>query len=321
MAVHELFAKRRLTLLCRQGSEWTKENPMPFVIAFPHINPEIFSFDVFGAHLALRWYALAYIVGLLLAWRIIMQLMKRDDLWPNKAPMEPAKAEDLLTWLVLGVIIGGRLGFVLFYQPSYYFANPGDILKVWQGGMAFHGGFLGVVVAGALYAWRYKLPVLSLGDALAIATPTGLFLGRLANFIKPELWGRPTNVPWAMYFPDPVAEVCPDYWLLPCTRHPSQLYEAALEGIVLGVLLFWLAYRRGALKVPGRSIAVFFTGYGSARFFIEYFRQADAQFVSLDNPFGYVIHIGETGITQGQILSLPMIVVGLALLIWTKKRA
>ncbi len=293
---------------------------MPFVIPFPNINPEIFSFDVFGFELALRWYALAYIAGLLIGWRLIVKLMKRDDLWSAKAPMEPAKVEDLLTWIVLGVVLGGRLGFVFFYQWDYYSANPAQILKVWQGGMSFHGGFLGVIVAITLYARRYKLPVLSVGDAVALATPIGLFLGRLANFIKPELWGRPTDVPWAVLFPDPRALECPDYWEGVCTRHPSQLYEAILEGLVLGALLFWMVYKRGALKTPGLTIATFFTGYGAARFFVEYFRQADAQFVSLDNPFGYVIRMGETGITQGQLLSLPMVIVGVALLIWIKKR-
>ncbi len=293
---------------------------MPFVLQFPDIDPEIFAFDLFGLHLALRWYALAYIAGLVIGWRLIVRMMKRDDLWRDHPPMKPAQAEDLLTWLVLGVVLGGRLGFVLFYQPGYYLANPAEILKVWQGGMSFHGGFLGVVIAGALFCRRNRLPMLSVGDAIAAVAPIGLFFGRLANFIKPELWGRPATVPWAVDFPDPLAQVCPDYWLLPCTRHPSQLYEAALEGLVLGAVLLWMVYRRGALKTPGRIIALFLTGYGLARFIVEYYRQADEQFVSLGNPFGYVIRLGETGITQGQLLSLPMIGIGIALLLWTGRR-
>ena len=290
---------------------------MLLAIPFPNIDPEIFAIDISGFHLALRWYALAYIGGLLLGWRVVVRLMRRDALWASKAPMAAEKAEDLLTWLVLGVVLGGRLGFVFFYQSEYYLAHPAEILKVWQGGMSFHGGFLGVVVAAILFSKRYKLPILSIGDAIAVASPIGLFLGRIANFIRPELWGRPTTVPWAVEFP---GVPCPDYWLLPCTRHPSQLYEAGLEGLVLGLIILWLVTRAHALRFPGRITGVFFLGYGLVRLFVEYFRQADAQFVSLDNPFGYVISLGETGLTQGQILSLPMVIIGIAFIIWSRRR-
>lgn len=293
---------------------------MPLVIPFPNIDPEIFAIDIFGYTLALRWYALAYIAGILIGWRIIVSLMKRDQLWRDAAPMPAAKVEDLLTWLILGIVLGGRLGFVLFYQSGYYFEHPTEILKVWQGGMSFHGGFVGVIVAAAIYSARNKYPVWSVADAVAVATPVGLFLGRLANFIRPELWGRPASVPWAVEFPVPAALECPDYWLLPCTRHPSQLYEAGLEGIVLGIFLVWLITRRKALHFPGLVTGVFFLGYGLARTFVEAFRQADAQFVSLENPFGYVIHFGSTGLTQGQILSLPMVIIGVALIIWSRRR-
>ncbi len=289
---------------------------MIYAIPFPNIAPEIFSFEVFGFTLALRWYALAYITGLLIGWRLITRMMRHDRFWSRRAPMSPALAEDLLTWLVLGVVLGGRLGFVLFYQPEYYLAHPGEILKVWQGGMSFHGGFLGVVAAAILFSWRYKLPALSIGDSIAAVTPIGLFLGRIANFIKPELWGRPTSQAWGVEFP---GVTCPDTWLLPCTRHPSQLYEAGLEGIVLGLVIMWLIWRGKALHYPGRITGVFFLGYGLARMFVEMFRQADLQFLSPDNPFGYVLHLGHTGLTQGQILSLPMVLAGIALIIWSRR--
>lgn len=289
---------------------------MLLALPFPNIDPEIFAIDIFGFNFALRWYALAYIGGLLIGWRILVRLMKRENLWKKSPPMAPIKAEDLLTWLILGVVLGGRLGFVLFYQPEYYFANPSEILKVWQGGMSFHGGFAGVIVATILYSWRYKLPLWSVADAIAVASPVGLLLGRIANFIRPELWGRPTTVPWGVEFP---GADCPDTWLLICTRHPSQLYEAGLEGIILGLVIMWLVVRGRALFYPGRITGVFFLGYGLARMFVEMFRQADAQFVSLDNPFGYVIHLGNAGLTQGQILSLPMVLIGLALIFWSRR--
>jgi len=289
---------------------------MLLAIPYPNIDPEIFAFDLFGFNVALRWYALAYIGGLLIGWRVIVRLMKRDSLWNGAAPMSPVQAEDLLTWLIFGVVLGGRLGFVLFYQPEYFFANPGEILKVWQGGMSFHGGFIGVITATALYSWRHKLPLWSVADAIAVAAPVGLFLGRIANFIMPELWGRPTTVPWGIEFP---GVGCPETWEAACTRHPSQLYEAGLEGIVLGLVIFWFVTRGSALKFPGRITGVFFLGYGLARMFVELFRQADAQFVSLDNPFGYVITLGNAGLTQGQILSIPMVLIGIALILWSRR--
>ncbi|MEE9454542.1 MAG: prolipoprotein diacylglyceryl transferase [Paracoccaceae bacterium] len=289
---------------------------MIYAIPFPNIAPEIFSFEVFGFTPALRWYGLAYIAGLVIGWRLIIRMMRYDRLWGKPPPMSPALAEDLLTWLVFGVVLGGRLGFVLFYQPEYYLAHPGEILKVWQGGMSFHGGFLGVVLATVLFSWRNKLSILSVGDSVSAVAPIGLFLGRIANFIKPELWGRPTTQAWGIEFP---GATCPDTWLLPCTRHPSQLYEAGLEGIVLGLVILWLIRRRKALHHPGRIMGVLFLGYALARIFVEMFRQADAQFITLDNPFGYVLHFGGIGLTQGQILSLPMVLAGIALIIWSRR--
>ncbi len=298
---------------------------LTFLIPFPAIDPEIFSINPGPFHLALRWYAVAYIAGLLLAWRWVVILVNRPQLWPGDTPPMTAKQpEELLTWIILGVIIGGRLGFVMFYQPTYYLTNPLEIPMVWQGGMSFHGGFLGVIVAGYLFARRHDLPVASVGDCLAVSVAIGLFLGRIANFIRPELWGRPSTVPWAIVFPDDRALQCPVDWIGPCSRHPSQLYEAGLEGIVLGLLMFYLAHYRGWLKMPGQLIGVFFVVYGVSRAFVELFRQADAQFVSPLNPWGYVVQFGTEagfGVTMGQVLSLPMIVVGAAVIIWARRKA
>lgn len=264
-----------------------------------------------GFSFALRWYALAYIVGLVIAWRVVVGLVKRPRLWgAGGPPMTKEQPEDLLTWIILGVVLGGRLGFVLFYQPGYYLANPGDILRVWEGGMSFHGGFLGVVAAGLAYCWKHQLPAMRVGDAVAVSATPGLFLGRVANFINAELWGRPTDVPWAFAFPGAAAQTCPGVEGL-CTRHPSQLYEAGLEGLLLGALMFWLAYRRGWLQRPGALIGVFLAGYGAARFFVEFFRQPDAQFVTEGNPLGLAVQVSGYGLTMGQLLSLPMIVLGL----------
>jgi phosphatidylglycerol:prolipoprotein diacylglycerol transferase len=294
---------------------------MQAMIHFPNLSPEIFSISLFGITFALRWYALAYIAGILVGWRLINMAVSRPQLWPgDAAPMTKAQVEDLLTWIILGVILGGRLGYVLFYRPAYYIDNPSEILMVWQGGMAFHGGFLGVVVAAWIWAGRQGVNRLSLGDSLALAVPTGLLLGRVANFINGELWGRPTDVPWGVAFPGPSAQTCEGVIGL-CARHPSQLYEAALEGLILGTLLLVLAFRRGALKVPGQLMGLFVAGYGLSRFIVEFFRQADDQFITLDNPMGYVIQMGPAGVTMGQLLSLPMLLGGIAIMIWARKHA
>ncbi len=283
-------------------------------LTFPAISPEIFSVSLFGMEFALRWYALAYIVGILLGWRIAVAALRRGRLWPGgAAPMPPARMEDLMTWIILGIILGGRLGYVLFYRPAYFLQNPGEVLMLWQGGMSFHGGFLGVVLAVWLFARRGGLPVLQLADLLAIATPPGLLLGRLANFINAELWGRPTDLPWGVVFPGEAAQACGQVAGL-CARHPSQLYEAALEGLLLGAALLWLAFRRGGLRRPGLATGIFFAGYGAARFAVEFVRQPDAQFIAPGNPLGLAWHIGGWGLTMGQLLSLPMIALGLWLI-------
>lgn len=289
------------------------------MIEFPNIAPEIFSISLFGIEFALRWYALAYLVGLAAGWRIIVMLANRPTLWPNNAsPIEPAKVEDLLGWIVIGTILGGRLGFVLFYQPEYYLSNPSEILRIWQGGMAFHGGLLGVIVAGILFCKRNKVPMLQISDAMAFVVPIGLFLGRLANFINAELWGRPTDAPWGVVFPGEAAQYCPDVVGL-CARHPSQLYEAGLEGLLLGVLMLIMVTRFGALKRPGLITGVFFSGYALSRFTVEFFRQPDFQFVTPENPVGWAIQFGDFGLTMGQLLSLPMLAVGVVFLL--RKRA
>ncbi len=293
---------------------------MQAVINFPDLSPELFSISLFGMEFALRWYALAYIAGILIAWRMALTALRRPKLWPaDTPPMTAQQLEDLLTWIIVGVILGGRLGFVLFYQPAYFLQNPMDILKVWQGGMSFHGGLIGVIAAALIFARRYKIAALSLADLVAHTVPPGLLLGRLANFVNAELWGRPSELPWAVIFPGTAAQDCPDISGL-CARHPSQLYEAALEGLVLGMLLLWLVYRRGAFRAPGMVMGVFFAGYGLSRFIVEFFRQPDAQFVSPGNPLGLAWHIDGLGLTMGQILSLPMIAIGIWFA-WRARRA
>ena len=287
---------------------------MNALIPFPNISPEIFSITVFGFELALRWYALAYIAGILIGWRLVVMTVKTSRLWVNNQPvMTPTQIEDLLTWVILGVIFGGRLGYVLFYQPSYYLQNPSEILYVWQGGMAFHGGLLGVIVAGLVFTTRYKIPKLSAADVMALGVPPGLLLGRLANFINAELWGRPTDLPWGVAFPTQAAQLCPEV-IGVCARHPSQLYEALLEGLILGGVLLWLVWRRDAYKNPGLIAGTFFLGYGIARFAVEFVRQPDAQFVSAGNPLGLALELGGYGLTMGQLLSVPMIGLGLYLI-------
>lgn len=286
---------------------------------FPNVSPELFSISIAGMEFALRWYALAYIAGILIGWRLAVAAVIRPALWVNDTPpMRPEQVEELLTWVILGVILGGRLGFVLFYQPGYYLQNPMEIIAVWQGGMSFHGGLIGVVVAALVYSLKHGLPLRPTADMMALATPPGLLLGRLANFINAELWGRPTDLPWGVQFPGQAAQACGQVVGEICARHPSQLYEALLEGFLLGAVLFWLAFRRGALKRPGQIVGLFIAGYGAARFLVEFVRQPDAQFVSDGNPLGLAWHVGGFGLTMGQILSIPMIAIGVYL--WVSAR-
>ena len=281
------------------------------MIPFPEISPEIFSVSLFGFDFALRWYALAYIVGIVIGWRIVVAALKQPRLWASPgAPMTAKQAEDLLTWLIVGVILGGRLGYVLFYQFQDYLSRPGDILKIWQGGMSFHGGMLGFILAAWIYTGRQSIPRLTASDVLVLGVWPGLLLGRIANFINAELWGRPTDLPWGVAFPGYSAQDCGQAIGEICARHPSQLYEALLEGVLLGALLLWLAWKRDALKRPGLTSGAFFAGYGLARFLVEFVRQPDAQFISDGNPLGLAFHVGGYGLTMGQLLSLPMIALG-----------
>jgi len=244
--------------------------------------------------LAIRWYALAYIGGLLLGWGYMVWLLRRP---PHV--MSRTDVGDFVTWAILGVVLGGRLGFVLFYQPAYYLSHPLEVLYVWQGGMAFHGGLLGVVAAICLFAWRHRLPILAVADLVSCATPIGLFLGRLANFVNGELYGRVGEAPWAMVFPGGG----------PAPRHPSQLYEAALEGLVLFLVLFAIARFTRARFYPGLLTGLFLIGYGAARIFVEFFREPDAQ-------LGFLIG----GATMGQLLSLPLVLAGIAFVLWARRR-
>jgi phosphatidylglycerol:prolipoprotein diacylglycerol transferase len=265
-------------------------------LPFPPIDPVIVEFGPF----ALRWYALAYIGGLLFGWWYIRHLVRNDDLWNGQRRPAPVDIDDLLVWLTVGVILGGRIGYVLFYGEGYR-DNPWEILKVWHGGMSFHGGLLGAAVAMMLFARRRRLDFWTLFDLAAAAVPVGLFLGRIANFINGELFGRVTDVPWAFVFPFGGPE----------PRHPSQLYEAGLEGLVLFVVLAILVFRGQALRWPGLVTGVFGIGYGLSRIVVEFFREPDAQ-------LGYLL--GDW-LTMGMLLSLPLVLIGAAIVVAARRRA
>ena len=283
---------------------------LPLVLQFPNIDPAIFTLEIGSFQFSLRWYALAYIAGLVGGWRMMVWLMRRPALWPlNRAPMQPEEPEELLTWMVLGVILGGRLGFVLFYNPAHYAQNPLEILQVWNGGMSFHGGFMGVVIATWLFCRAKGIQLWQAADAVALAAPLGLLLGRLANFINGELYGRTTDVWWAMQFPTIDANGQRDWENLTEPRHPSQLYEAALEGLLL-LIMMWTLALNGGLKRPSLMVGIFFFGYGASRFFVEFFRQWDAQLSEM---------VANYGISMGQVLSTPMILIGL-FMIWNAYR-
>ena len=287
---------------------------MRATLPFPDISPEIFSISLFGMEFALRWYALAYIAGILLGWRIVVRAARTPRLWRNGQPvMTPPQIEDLLFWVILGVILGGRLGYVLFYQPAVYLADPLRALQLWEGGMSFHGGALGVILVMVFYTRRHGIPTLRAGDLVALGLAPGLLLGRIANFINAELWGRPTDLPWGVAFPTEAAQFCPGITGL-CARHPSQLYEALLEGLILGAVLIYMAWRQGALQREGLLTGTFLAGYGAARFAVEFVRQPDAQFVTEGNPLGLALELGGYGLTMGQLLSLPMILAGVYLI-------
>lgn len=269
---------------------------MPFlVLPFPMINPVAVDIGPFP----LRWYALAYIAGFIFGWLYLRAMVSQEAFWRPGQPRPSLGAiDDLLVYVAFGVIIGGRLGHVLIYDPGFYIAHPLEIFETWKGGMAFHGGLIGAMIAVVLFARREKLPILTVFDLCSIVAPIGLFLGRLANFIKPEMWGRPSDVPWAMVFPTAG----------PLPRHPSQLYEAGLEGLALGLIL-WLALRAGALKSPGLAAGLFGIFYGFARIFCEFFREPDPEQEALAN-----------GLTMGMALSAPMVLAGLLMIAFALRR-
>ncbi len=264
------------------------------VLLFPQFDPVL----VHLGPLAIRWYALAYITGLLVGMWVVKRMARRP---PSVATGD--QVADFLTWATLGVVLGGRLGYVLFYQPSHFLAHPLLILQVWGGGMSFHGGMLGVAVAIVLFCRQQRIPVLGFADRIAVAAPIGLFLGRIANFINGELWGRPAPdwLPWAMIFPNPEAGQIP--------RHPSQLYQAGLEGVVLFCVMLLLARSEAVRARFGALTGAFLCGYAVARIIGEFFRQPD--------PFlGFLYD----GATMGQLLSLPMLAAGLVLIAVARRR-
>ena len=266
-------------------------------ITFPLFDPVAISFG----WIVIRWYALAYIGGIVLGWMYARSLVKKERLWGGPAPITLVQLDDFILWVTIGIIVGGRTGYVLFYNPAFFIQHPAEILQLWNGGMSFHGGFLGCVAAVMLFARKNGIPILSLGDITTAVGPIGLFLGRLANFINSELWGRTadSSVPWAMVFPNGG----------PLPRHPSQLYEAGLEGILLFTILA-VMIRMGALKRPGLILGSFITIYALARITSEFFREPDPQ-------LGFLWG----GLTMGMLLSVPMIIAGaiLIMMAWRRK--
>ncbi len=252
--------------------------------------------------LPIRWYALAYLAGFILGWRYALRLAQTGLAKPTAEDMD-----EFLTWAVLGTILGGRIGYVLFYQPQYFVENPFQILKIWLGGMSFHGGLIGVITAMVLFARRRQIALLAVADIIATVAPIGLFFGRIANFVNQELYGRVTDLPWGIVFPIAGEE----------PRHPSQLYESFLEGAVLFMILTTLARRPEIRGRPGTLSGIFLIGYGLARFAVEFVRQPDIQFVNDTQVIEGSVLLGAT---MGQVLSLPMILLGLGLVVIARRR-
>ena len=269
---------------------------MSFVLAFPVFDPVAIAVGP----IVIRWYALAYIGGIVIGWFYARALLKNQRLWGGTSPIPLVAWDDFILWVTLGIILGGRIGYVLFYNFDFFIQHPLEIFELWKGGMSFHGGFLGCVIAVLAFAWKRGLPIASLGDLTCAVGPIGLLLGRIANFINGELWGRAADpsLPWAMVFPTGG----------PVPRHPSQLYEAALEGVVLFVVLA-LLIRAKALSRPGLIMGAFIGLYGVARIIGELFREPDPQ-------LGFLWG----GWTMGMLLSVPMIIVGLGVVVWALRR-
>lgn len=260
-------------------------------LSFPNIDPVALSIGPFD----IRWYALSYMAGFIGGWYAVKAFLKK-----YASPyLTPSHFDDLVTWVVIGVILGGRFGYIFFYNAEYYFANPGDILKIWQGGMAFHGGLIGVISAMILFAWKNGIPFFALSDRVAVVTPIGLFFGRIANFINGELYGRVSDVPWAVRFPG-----------VSLPRHPSQLYEALTEGLLLFTLMLVLQKRAFIREKIGILSGVFLCGYALLRFMVEFTREPDA-------------HLGFVGfdiLSMGQILCLPMFIAGALIILYALRQ-
>jgi len=269
-------------------------------IAWTELGLNPVALDIAGFEL--RWYSLAYLAGIFVGYWYLLRLLKQPG-----APMARRHADDLVFYAAVGVILGGRLGYVLFYNLGYYAANPLDILKLWDGGMSFHGGLIGTVLGILYLSWKQKLPALRIHDYVACVAPIGLFFGRLANFVNAELWGAPTSLPWAVRFPE--ATDAFGRVLLGPARHPSQLYEAILEGAVLFAILWWMFWKTEARYQPGKLVGAFGLFYGLFRFLVEFVREPDSQLVEFAQA---------TGLHMGQWLSLPLILGG-AWLMWTAK--
>ena len=264
------------------------------ILPFPEIDPVIFQIGPLAVH----WYGLAYVAGILIGWFYARRLAMNNALWRNETPaVTLQQLDDFLLWAASGIVLGGRIGYILFYDLGSVLANPIRAIEIWNGGMSFHGGFLGTTLAMIIFARRNGIVLWSLFDIVAAVVPIGLFFGRIANFINGELWGRLSSMPWAIVFPTGG----------PFARHPSQLYEAALEGLVLLGVLSWFIYRRQALKSPGLVTGIFVLGYALSRIFVEFFREPDAQ-------IGYLVG---GWLTMGMVLSLPMALAG----IWAITRA
>ncbi|SFB45164.1 phosphatidylglycerol:prolipoprotein diacylglycerol transferase [Rhizobium sp. NFR07] len=265
------------------------------ILPFPNIDPVAFSIGPLKIH----WYGLAYVAGILLGWFYACKLVDNDRLWPNdKAPLTRVHLDDFLIWITAGIVLGGRIGYVLFYDFPKYQQDPISVFQIWDGGMAFHGGLIGSTIAMFVFARRNGIPVWSMFDTIAAVAPIGIFFGRIANFINGELWGRLSDVPWAVVFPTGGLGA----------RHPSQLYEAALEGVLLAAVIAILIFGFKALRKPGLVTGVFVAGYAVSRIIVEFVREPDRQ-------VGY--QFGTDWITRGMTLSVPMVALGL----WAAARA
>ncbi|MCM2477496.1 prolipoprotein diacylglyceryl transferase [Rhizobium sp. CG5] len=268
------------------------------IMPFPEIDPVAIALGP----LAIRWYGLAYVAGILLGWWLARRMVSKDALWPGQvAPLTHRHLDDFLVWVAIGIVLGGRLGYILFYDLGPILEEPIRAIQVWNGGMSFHGGITGATIAMILFARKNAIPAWSLFDIVASVAPVGIFFGRLANFINSELWGRTTDVAWAVIFPTGG----------PMPRHPSQLYEACLEGLVLFVVLQILIHNRLALRTPGLVTGVFVCGYALARIFNEFFREPDVQ-------LGYLLG---GWLTMGMVLSLPMLALGLWAILRARRSA